>query len=289
VVLRRLAGLGAWPAAAVALFLLHSRVTTGSWFVAGGFYENDPYYNGLAWRSLVAVWWGTHQIGGYVIETLALATAGALAWRAMRTPSGGALLVPVALFASAALPFYAFFEGHPYRVRYMASLAAACVLFCGIAAGLAARRQRSLGLALAAMLVVSSLVESPPWDRDAPLKAESQWDSPRSLERRRVTACLAAEYRGERIFASMASLAHYIQELSGEGLAIADFVHEGNGPLWLDGLDGGAARQAGWMLAEEQSEGGDVLARRIREDPGFARGMTRLCEGGGVALYRRSP
>jgi hypothetical protein len=87
----------------------------------------------------------------------------------------------------------------------------------------------------------------------------------------------------------MGSLAHYMQELSGEGLDIADFVHEGNGPLWLDGLRDGAARQAGWMLAEEQSEGGDALTRRIREQPHFARGMTRVCEGGGIALYRRDP
>jgi hypothetical protein len=41
------------------------------------------------------------------------------------------------------------------------------------------------------------------------------------------------------------------------------------------------------MLLEEQSEGGDVLTRRVREHPEFARGMRRVCEGGGVALYRR--
>ena len=41
------------------------------------------------------------------------------------------------------------------------------------------------------------------------------------------------------------------------------------------------------MLVEEQSEGGDMLAQRIRRDPSFARGMQRICEGGGVALYKR--
>jgi hypothetical protein len=117
---------------------------------------------------------------------------------------------------------------------------------------------------------------------------EAQWDVPRSLERRRVTECLTPAYRDDRIFASMSSLAHYMQELSQQGFAIADFVHEGNGPLWLDGLEHGASLQTGWLLAEEQSEGGDVLARRIREDPDFIRGMTRVCEGGGVTLYRRT-
>ena len=292
----RVATLAAWPLAAVVLFLLHSRATTGAWFVAGGFYELDPYYDGLFWRSLMAVWWGTHRLSGYVVETVALATVAVLAFRGVGRRSDAALLVAIALVAAAALPFYAFYEGHPYRVRYMVPMAAACAVFCGVAIGLARRpthlaiggRPGLYGPALALLLIAASIGESPPWDTRAPMLVEAQWDVPRSLDRQRVTACLADGYRGERIFASMASLAHYMQELSREGLGIADFVHEGNGPLWLDGLAEGAARQAGWMLAEEQSEGGDVLTRRIREDPDFARGMTRVCEGGGVALYKRT-
>jgi hypothetical protein len=251
------------------------------------------------------VWWGTHQLTGYVIETVALIAAAILAYRAFRGPSTAPLLVVLALLAAALLPFYAFFQGHPYRVRYMVPVAAACALLCGIAVGLAWRPVKGrpttrstttqaprgpglFGPALAALLLASALIESPPWDTAAPMLVEAQWDTPRSIERRKVTRCLADGYRGERILASMSSLAHYMQELSRAGFAIADFVHEGNGPLWFDGLEQGAARQAGWVLVEEQSEGGDVLARRIRAHPAFARGMTRVCEGGGVALYRRS-
>ena len=297
------ARLAVWPSAAVLLFLVYSRMTTGAWFVAGGFYEVDPYYHGLGWRAVVAVWWGTHQLSGYVIETVAVGTSFVLLSHAVRrggsaavvaarnppyAPSSAAWALPVSLAAAAALPAYAFFEGHPYRVRYMASLAAACAVFGGIAVGLAARRGPGMfAPALAILLVGSSLLESPTWDLEEPLIAEAQWDTPRSLERRRVTSCLAEGYGGERVFASMASLAHYMQELSHQGFDIADFVHEGNGPLWLDGLEQGAAREAGWMLTEEQSEGGDVVAQRIRQDPDFARGMSRVCEGGGVALYRR--
>lgn len=280
--------LAAWPAAAVMLFLVYSRVTTDAWFVAGGFYEIDPFYEGLAWRSIVAVWWGTHQLTGYVIETAAIATALVLLWGGLRQHSYAAWVVPVSLAAAAALPAYAFFEGHPYRVRYMTPVAAACAVLGGIGVGLASRRRPAvLAPAFGILLVASSIVESPPWDLEEALIAESRWDTPRSLGRRRVTACLARAYGGERVFASMASLAHYMQELAHEGFDIADFVHEGNGPLWNDGLEHGAARQAGWMLAEEQSEGGDVLARRISQEPGFARGMSRMCEGGGVALYQR--
>ena len=47
-----------------------------------------------------------------------------------------------------------------------------------------------------------------------------------------MTSCLTAGYRGEKVLVSMGSLAHYMQELSREGFAIADFLHEGNGIIW---------------------------------------------------------
>jgi hypothetical protein len=278
--------LALWPAMAIGMFVVFSRLATGSWFVSGGFFEVDPYYHRLFGRSLVAVWWGTHQLTGYVIEAIALGTASWLAIRSVRRPEDALLLVPVSLLAAAALPLYAFFEGHPYRVRYMVTVAIACAMFGGIAVGLL--RARTRALALAAALVASSLIESPPWNANAPLLAEAQWDVPRSIERRDVTRCLTKGYQGERVLASMASLAHYMQELSHEGFDVRDFVHEGNGPLWFDALERGAAHQAGWLLAEEQSEGGDVVTRQIRAHPAFISEMTRVCEGGGVALYKRA-
>jgi hypothetical protein len=39
---------------------------------------------------------------------------------------------------------------------------------------------------------------------------------------------------------------------------------------------------------EEVAEGGDVIAARMRETPAFAARYTRVCEGGNVALYRRT-
>jgi hypothetical protein len=85
----------------------------------------------------------------------------------------------------------------------------------------------------------------------------------------------------------MGSLAHLMQELSHEGLAIRDFIHEGNGRVWELAIETGPAPHAGWMLVEEESEGGDVLARAIRADAAFTAGMVRICEGGGVVLYKR--
>ena len=281
---RLIASLGVWPAMAVVLFALNSRITTGQWMVTGGFYEVDPTYHGLPLKSLIAVWWGTHRLSGYVLEIVAIGTAVWLIVRSALRPTATPTLIPLALAAAAFLPFYAFVEGHPFRVRYMVILAAACALMCGLA--VAGIRRRRAAVALGAALLTASAVESPPWSLRAAMLEEAQWDVPRTIERRRVTDCLRGSYDDEKVLASMGSLAHYMQELSRDGFDISDFVHEGNGAIWELALATGPAAHAGWMIVEEQSEGGDVLARRMREDVTFAAGMTRLCAGGGVALYR---
>jgi hypothetical protein len=140
---------------------------------------------------------------------------------------------------------------------------------------------------LSAILIGSLLVESPPWNQRAPMLVEAQWDRGNSIGRRDVTACLARDYRGEKILASMGSLAHFMQELSASGFHIADFINEGNGEIWNLALATGPAPHAGWMLVEEVAEGGDALAARITSNHAFLTGMRRVCEGGGVALYKR--
>src|SRR5215210_2699692 len=96
------------------------------------------------------------------------------------------------------------------------------------------------------------------------------------------------DYHHEPILASMGSLAHYMQELSHEGLRIRDFVHEGNKPLWQNALEAPSGRVT-WILIEESAEGGDVLAQRARAAPAFLAGFRRVCSGGGVALYEAVP
>ena len=288
-----------WPLLAAALFVINSRITVGSWLVTGGFFVPDPTYEGQAWRTLVAVWWGTHQLSGYAIEIVGLTTAAVVLVRGLTTRADAPLLILVAPLAAAVLPLLAFYDGHPFRIRYMAPLVIACALFSGLAVGLLARTTRTsepagrtgrgiAALLLCAVLLASTIIEAPPWEEHPPLVAESEWDVPDSLNRRDVTSCLQA-YDGEKVVASMASLAHYMQELSWAGFEIADFVHEGTGAIWTLVLETRPAMHAGWMLVEEQAEGGDVLAERIRRDPGFTTGMARVCDGGGVALYRRTP
>ncbi len=88
--------------------------------------------------------------------------------------------------------------------------------------------------------------------------------------------------------ASMGSLGHYMQETSRAGFHLRDFLHEGNGDIWLAALDSGPQPFAEWVLIEEKAEGGDMLAMRAREQPQFLDGYSRVCEGAGLALYHRT-
>jgi hypothetical protein len=215
---------------------------------------------------------------------LAVGAAGliVIAARGLADRSAAWMLPPLSLAASAALPWVAFYSGHPYRIRYMVPLMTAEALGAGIIAGLA----RRAAPAVAVIVLALAAVELRPWNVDAPMMAEAQWDRPNVAAREQVTRCLQSRHPREAILASMGSLGHYMQELSRAGLRISDFLHEGNGDIWLAAIEH-PRPYAGWILIEEQAEGGDVLARKTRENPHFLRGFTRVCEGAGVALYRR--
>ena len=136
-------------------------------------------------------------------------------------------------------------------------------------------------------LAVAAL-ELHPLAAASPMVSEAQWDRPNIVARDAVTACLTSAYAGESVMASMGSLGHYMQDLSRAGFSIRDFLHEGNGDIWLNALNS-PRPYAGWILIEEKAEGGDMLAKIVRERPEFLTGYTRTCEAAGVALYRREP
>ena len=275
--------LARYPIGAAIFFILLSRATVGEWFVSGGFFVPDDSLRGQPAVVLEKVLEGIGELGGSWLVRLTFAALAALAFAALRWRQGAALLVPLGMFAAAALPFSAFLSGHPFRIRYEIPLVVASALAIGLAASLA--RRATPVVAVAAVLLVAGDVR--PMDPAAPMVVEAQLDRTNGIGRRAVTACLAREYRGETIFASMGSLAHYMQELSQIGLGIHEFLHEGNHPMWDEAIVNGGAPFAGWMLVEEAAEGGDVIAQQIRANPHFADGYTRVCEGGNVALYRR--
>jgi hypothetical protein len=272
-----------YPIAAIAWFILHSRITTAQWFTHTGFFVKDNLAMGDPTKSAVQVWWGTHQLSGYGLTLTATLAVAVVLVHVIRDRRQASLLIALAPLAAAALPWYAFMQGHPFRIRYMVPLVAASAVAIGLGVGLLPNRARQVGTL---WMVLLAAIELRPLDARSPMVVEAQWDTNASRERRQVTACLARDYRGDKILASMGSLAHYMQETSAAGFAIRDYVHEGNGPIW----EASIARPqtfVGWILVEERAEGGDILAARGRSNPAFFQGFTRVCEGGGVALYRR--
>jgi hypothetical protein len=278
----RVLRLSLYPIAAILGFLVLSRATVGSWLVTDGFYIADNADYGRPFKSMGSVWWGMRQLNGNVTMALGVLSLGVIGLSVARKKAHRALIVVLALAACAALPYYAFFNGHPFRIRYMVVLVMVLAAVIGLGIGLLPRGRA----ALAAIVAVVALVETPPLSVRSPMVLEAQWDVPRSHERARVTACLSARYDGQPILASMGSLAHYMQETSKAGFQLRDYIHEGIGQIWADSLVS-ARRHAGWVLIEEQAEGGDVLAHRRNESPAFLAGFDRICEGGGVALYQR--
>jgi hypothetical protein len=280
---RSVARIAAYPATAIVAFTIFSRVVVGEWFVSGDFFvpENKALHDLV--MAGAEIMWGLRHMSGDLMVGVGVAGVAALAIVGLVDRRRSGALVAVALVAMAAVPWLAFYEGHPFRIRYMVPLIAIEAIGAGFIAGLVKRA------ALPASLLVLALVayELRPLDTSAPMVVEAQWDRPNLEARARVTACLGEPGSGQKIMASMGSLGHYMQEASRSGFAIRDFLHEGNGDIWLAALEN-PVPFAEWILIEEKAEGGDMLARRARERPNFLNGYSRACEGAGLALYVRS-
>jgi hypothetical protein len=276
------ARLAVYPLLAIVGFFVHSWYTTGAWFVTGGFFVPDNKATGNVWAAAMTVVYGMRMLIGTPFVLLALAGVLLTLARGLSRAEHAASLVLLALVALIALPAYAFFSGHPFRMRYMVAPSVGAAVFGGLAVGMLKGRWRHAAAAVTAVWLVA---HARPIDAAAPMVQEAQWDVPFSVGRRNVTACLMRDYHGERILASMGSLAHYMQELSQAGINIRDFVHEGTLPYWQEAIEAPQGR-VGWILIEERAEGGDMLAARARASSAFTTGFTRVCADGGVALYK---
>jgi hypothetical protein len=270
-----------YPLGAIGLFSVFSRIVVGSWFASGFFVPENPA-QGHPYEALEQIVWGLRELSGVGVLAAAGIGATVLLVRALRNGARVSDLLPLTLLGMAAVSWVAFFDGHPYRIRYMVPLVAAQAVLAGVAAG-TWRRARLLAIAT---LVAIVAVELRPLDGTAAMVLEAQWDRPNATARTRVTVCLREAYAGDTVMASMGSLGHYMQDLSRAGFSVRDFLHEGNGDIWLNALHS-PRPFAGWILIEEKAEGGDMLAAIVRERPSFLDGYTRVCEGAGVVLYRR--
>lgn len=274
------AALLGWVATGVAGFLLFSKITVGAWFVSSGFFVPDNPVRGQP----LAVIEQLLAISASLSSVLLLAAGGAGAVVCIfRSRRGAEHALPLTLAAAAALPFLAFYDGHPTRVRYLAVLVVAAAALASYAVATMPSRWRAVA---AAALVAACVWLQPLGTLETPLIHEARWDEGPRVDRQVVTDVLREEWNGTPILASMGSLAHYMQDASAIGLRVRDFLHEGNFYLW-DAAMSVPARHVEWILIEERAEGGDVLASRARESPAFLAAFTRVAAGGGVALYRR--
>ena len=223
------------------------------------------------------------SLGGNWTTVVALVGLLGLLARGLLIAAGAFTLVALAPAATAAVPWVAFLDGHPYRIRYMVPLLAAQA----IGVGAAASRWRQAAPVAAAVLLIVAGLELAPLYGAAPMVAEAQWDRPNAAARHQVTACLAATYDGTTIMASMGSLGHYMQELSRSRIRDPRFPPRRQRRHLAQRVVR-ARPFAGWVLIEEKAEGGDMLAATARENPRLLDGFSRVCEGGGVALYRRN-
>lgn len=280
----RILALAAWPAAAVAVFLVNSRWTVGAWFVSTGFFlaENTAAlgHPRVAWQQVRD---GLYQITGTGLVWSAYAGAALAAAAFVRSRERALLVLLLALAGAAALPWAAYLEGHPFRIRYDVPLVAASAALAGAGVSVLWRPLRPLA---AIAVLAAALVQAPPFEREGPMVMESQREAANQQGRRTVTQFLSAHRDRGTIMMSMGSLGHYMQDLSADGFEIRDFLHEGNGDLWNAAMRD-PAPLAPWVVMEEQAEGGDAVAREARRRPDFLRAYTRVAEGGGVALYRR--
>ena len=277
--------LSLWPVVAVVVFTMNSRWVIGSWFVPSDFFvpENvDAIGNPAeAWRQIDE---GLRLLSGSWLVWAGYLGAGLLIWQLARRTGHHPLALLLALGAAAALPMYAYLQGHPFRIRYDLPLVIAAA---AIAAGGIAVVHPWARIPLAALTVAGAVFQAPPFNRDAPLVAESQREMHAMAGRAAITAYLREHYDGGTIMMSMGSLAHYMHDLSRESLEIRNFLHEGNGEIWRFAMLKPAGH-AGWLIVEEQAEGGDALYHASKR-PRWLTGFARVAEGGGAALYRAAP
>jgi hypothetical protein len=269
----------------VLFFMLISFTTTGVLFVTGGFYVPDPKLQGQPMAIYEAIRKGVADLGGPRFAQFASYSIPIITIAALLRRSWSGLIIPLAFIAAAALPFYAYSQGHPFIVRYQTPLVlggAACI---GAAVSLLRFAAPLVAIPMLALVMVQSPFFAPSL---APILVEAQIDQSNGLGRRAVTECLRTQYDGTTIMASMGSLAHYLHELSDAGFDLDDFIHEGSGPLWAVALHEDPSLAVGWILIEEVAEGGDVLSQRAKASPKFLSRFERVCEGGNVALYRRA-
>ena len=136
----------------------------------------------------------------------------------------------------AALPWAAFLKGHPFRIRYMVPLIAVEAIGAGIAAGIVPERRLRAACAIA--LLGARRLRAAAARRDGADGRRGAVGSPERAAARagdRVPRAAAAAAR--RSWRAWDRSATTCRRRRASGFAIRDFLHEGNGDIWLAALE----------------------------------------------------
>ena len=205
----------------------------------------------------MAVVYGMRRLIGTPFVLLALAGVLPCSARGLSRAEHAASLVVLALVALMALPAYAFFNGHPFRMRYMVAPSVGAAVFAGIALGMLKARWRHAAVAAIAVWLVATVK---PIDAQAPMVQEAQWDVPFSVGRRErhgvPDARVPRRARFSRAWARSRTTCR-----SSRTPASTSATSCTKAPCPTGRRRSRRRRDAcGWILVEERAEGGDMLA-----------------------------
>src|SRR5262249_37747584 len=154
------------------------------------------------------VWEGLVRLSGPIVPWIAIAALVIIVADASLRPKAGfprpagrrLHAIVIALLGCAILPWAAYYQGHPIRIRYDVPLVAAAPALIGAAVALLPRAARAVaGVAIVAI----AIWQAPPFDRSAPVIVEAQRVAAEDAGRAAVTAYLTAHWDGRPIMMSM--------------------------------------------------------------------------------------
>ncbi len=181
-----------------------------------------------------------------------------------------ALLHPIPLFV------FAYFNGHPYRVRYSVVMLPAIAVFATI--WWPARSRNWAKVPLVALLAANAVYASP--KRHVLLK-EATYHVPEIKEREQAIELLNRRYDGRPVLISMGWLAPFLHDW---GIPLRHTIHEGVYGTWERALSR-PADVVDWIVVED----GDTLDQVRAENPNFLQGFEVALRLSNLAIYRKGP
>src|SRR5439155_25111857 len=119
---RGIAKIGMYPGLAILGFTMFSRVVIGEWFVSGDFFVPENKALNDLQMAAAEIGWGIRALSGQLLVWVGVAGTAALVAAALASRQRAHALVALSLAASAAIPWMAFYKGHPFRIRYTVPL-----------------------------------------------------------------------------------------------------------------------------------------------------------------------